>query len=168
MAFRTMAERLSQADTRRDRLDHAVDVLLLGACQQPCDQRAPGQGPVDQSAAPPPPGRPGHSPRGTAPGAGPRIVLRLPRDPHATIVAARWCLGQALPWHAHTAGHGGRPPAGDVRPVADDGGMIGDRWGVSDSEVRRAYPCDDFVASPVLQAWRGIRIQAPAGAVWPW
>jgi hypothetical protein len=46
--------------------------------------------------------------------------------------------------------------------------MIGDRWGVSDSEVRRAYPCDDFVAAPLLQAWRGIRIEAPAGAVWPW
>jgi hypothetical protein len=46
--------------------------------------------------------------------------------------------------------------------------MIGDRWGVSDSEVLRAYPCDDFVASPVLQAWRGIRTEAPAGAVWPW
>jgi hypothetical protein len=46
--------------------------------------------------------------------------------------------------------------------------MIGDRWGVSDSEVLRAYPCDDFVASPVLQAWRGIRVEAPAGAVWPW
>ena len=46
--------------------------------------------------------------------------------------------------------------------------MIGDRWGVSDSEVLRPYPCDDFVAAPVLQAWRGIRIEAPAGAVWPW
>jgi hypothetical protein len=46
--------------------------------------------------------------------------------------------------------------------------MIGDRWGVSQSEVLRAYPCDDFVAAPVLQAWRGIRIEAPAGAVWPW
>ncbi len=46
--------------------------------------------------------------------------------------------------------------------------MIGDRWGVSQSEVLRAYPCDDFVASPVLQAWRGIRIEAPARAVWPW
>ena len=46
--------------------------------------------------------------------------------------------------------------------------MIGDRWGVSDSEVRLAYPCDDFVSSPALQAWRGVRIEAPAGAVWPW
>jgi hypothetical protein len=46
--------------------------------------------------------------------------------------------------------------------------MIGDRWGVGDSEVLRAYPCDDLVASPVLQAWRGVRIEAPAAAVWPW
>jgi hypothetical protein len=46
--------------------------------------------------------------------------------------------------------------------------MIGDRWGVSDSEVLRAYPCDDFVTAPVLQAWRGVRIEAPARMVWPW
>ena len=46
--------------------------------------------------------------------------------------------------------------------------MIGDRWGVSQSEVLRAYPCDDFVAAPLLQAWRGVSIEAPAGAVWPW
>lgn len=46
--------------------------------------------------------------------------------------------------------------------------MIGDRWGVSDSEVSRSYPCDDFVVSPALQAWRGVRIGAPATAVWPW
>jgi hypothetical protein len=46
--------------------------------------------------------------------------------------------------------------------------MIGDRWGVSESETRRPYPCDDFVDAPVLQAWRGVRVQAPAEAVWPW
>ena len=46
--------------------------------------------------------------------------------------------------------------------------MIGDRWGVSDSETLRPYPCDDFVASPTLQAWRGVDVQAPAEAVWPW
>ena len=46
--------------------------------------------------------------------------------------------------------------------------MIGDRWGVSEAEVARAYPCDGLVAAPVLQAWRGIRIEAPASAVWPW
>lgn len=46
--------------------------------------------------------------------------------------------------------------------------MIGDRWGVTESEIMRAYPCDDFVASPELQAWRGVRVDAPAAVVWPW
>ena len=46
--------------------------------------------------------------------------------------------------------------------------MIGDRWGVSDSDTVRCYPCDDFVTSPTLQAWRGVRVEAPAEAVWPW
>ena len=40
--------------------------------------------------------------------------------------------------------------------------------GVSDGEVRRAYPCDEFVASPTVQAWRGVTVHAPADAVWPW
>jgi hypothetical protein len=46
--------------------------------------------------------------------------------------------------------------------------MIGDRWGVSDDEVARAYPCDEFVASPGWQVWRGVNVAAPAAAVWPW
>lgn len=46
--------------------------------------------------------------------------------------------------------------------------MIGDRWGVTDSEMLRSYPCDDFVDSPALRAWRGVRVEAPADAVWPW
>ncbi|MFI5897939.1 polyketide cyclase [Actinoplanes sp. NPDC051513] len=46
--------------------------------------------------------------------------------------------------------------------------MIGDRWGVSDLEVARPYPCDRFVASPSLRAWRGVRVEAPPQAVWPW
>jgi hypothetical protein len=46
--------------------------------------------------------------------------------------------------------------------------MIGDRWGVSDSEILRSYPCDDFVTSPTLRAWRGIGVEAPAETVWPW
>ncbi|GAA4202884.1 polyketide cyclase [Actinocatenispora rupis] len=46
--------------------------------------------------------------------------------------------------------------------------MIGDRWGVRDDEVRRRYPCDDFVPAPVLQAWRGVDVAASAAAVWPW
>jgi hypothetical protein len=32
----------------------------------------------------------------------------------------------------------------------------------------RSYPCDDFVDSPTLQAWRGVTVDAPADAVWPW
>ncbi|MEU5940006.1 polyketide cyclase [Micromonospora sp. NPDC047548] len=46
--------------------------------------------------------------------------------------------------------------------------MMGDRWGVTDSEILRSYPCDDLVVSPALQAWRGVRVEAPAAAVWPW
>ena len=46
--------------------------------------------------------------------------------------------------------------------------MIGDRWGVSDGEVTRSYPCDSFVAAPALRAWRGVSVAAPAEAVWPW
>ena len=46
--------------------------------------------------------------------------------------------------------------------------MIGDRWGVHESEVVRSYPCDDFVTSPALQAWRGVSVEAPVEAVWPW
>jgi hypothetical protein len=35
-----------------------------------------------------------------------------------------------------------------------------DRWGVTDSEILRSYPCDDFLVSPALQAWRGVRVEA--------
>lgn len=50
----------------------------------------------------------------------------------------------------------------------EDGGVLGDRWGVTESEIVRSYPCDDFVASPTMQAWRGVLVAAPAPAVWPW
>jgi hypothetical protein len=46
--------------------------------------------------------------------------------------------------------------------------VIGDRWGVSSSETLRSYPCDGFVHSPTLQAWRGVTVEAPADAMWPW
>jgi hypothetical protein len=46
--------------------------------------------------------------------------------------------------------------------------MIGDRWGVTDGETARAYPCDEYLATPTLQAWRGVHVAAPAAAVWPW
>jgi hypothetical protein len=46
--------------------------------------------------------------------------------------------------------------------------MIGDRWGVTDSEILRSYPCDDLVVLPALQAWRGVWVEASAEVVWPW
>jgi hypothetical protein len=46
--------------------------------------------------------------------------------------------------------------------------VIGDRWGVSDAEVARHYPCDDFVPAPVLAAWRGVTVHCRPAALWPW
>ncbi len=46
--------------------------------------------------------------------------------------------------------------------------MIADRWGVSDEEVARRYPCDDLVPAAALRAWRGVTVQAPPDEVWPW
>lgn len=46
--------------------------------------------------------------------------------------------------------------------------MIGDRWGVTDDEVDRSYPCDDLVPSPSLQAWRGVTVLTTPEILWPW
>jgi hypothetical protein len=46
--------------------------------------------------------------------------------------------------------------------------VIGERWGVTDEEVGRRYPCDDLVPAPVLQLWRGVTVDAPPSRVWPW
>jgi hypothetical protein len=46
--------------------------------------------------------------------------------------------------------------------------VLGDRWGVTDAEVERRYPCDDVVPVPVLQAWRGVTVHAEPDLVWPW
>ncbi len=46
--------------------------------------------------------------------------------------------------------------------------MIGDRWGVTAEELGQAFPCDQFVARPVAQLWRGVTIDAPPERVWPW
>jgi hypothetical protein len=46
--------------------------------------------------------------------------------------------------------------------------VIGERWGVSDDEVARRYPCDDVVPSPILQLWRGITVDTRPADVWPW
>ena len=52
--------------------------------------------------------------------------------------------------------------------MVEDECMIGDRWGVSGSEILRSYPCDDFVTSPTLRAWRGVHVEALTDVVWPW
>ena len=46
--------------------------------------------------------------------------------------------------------------------------MIGHRWGVTDEEVARTYPCDDLMPRAELQVWRGVSVQAAPQEVWPW
>jgi hypothetical protein len=46
--------------------------------------------------------------------------------------------------------------------------MIGGRWGVTQQEVARRYPCDDVARSPVLQLWRGVTVDTSPAQVWPW
>ena len=46
--------------------------------------------------------------------------------------------------------------------------MIGDRWGATAAESRRRFPCDDLVPDPVLEAWRGVTVEARPEQVWPW
>ena len=48
------------------------------------------------------------------------------------------------------------------------GRVLGDRWGVTDEETRRRFPCDDLVSTPDLEVWRAVDVAAPAAAVWPW
>jgi hypothetical protein len=46
--------------------------------------------------------------------------------------------------------------------------VIGDRWGVTQTETTLRYPCDDLVPDPVLEAWRGVTVRAGPEYVWPW
>jgi len=46
--------------------------------------------------------------------------------------------------------------------------VIADRWGVTDEEVARAYPCDGSVRRPAAEQWREVTVQASAADVWPW
>jgi hypothetical protein len=46
--------------------------------------------------------------------------------------------------------------------------MIGDRWGVTEAEARRPFPCDAHVHAPTLQAWRGVSVRARPCELWPW
>jgi len=46
--------------------------------------------------------------------------------------------------------------------------VIGERWGVTQAEVERRYPCDDLMPANGMQLWRGVTVAAPATSVWPW
>jgi hypothetical protein len=48
------------------------------------------------------------------------------------------------------------------------GGVIGERWGVTDDEVARRFPCDDILPTASVQVWRGVSVEAPPERVWPW
>jgi hypothetical protein len=39
---------------------------------------------------------------------------------------------------------------------------------MTDAEILQRYPCDAIVASPVLQAWRGVTVRATPPELWPW
>ncbi len=46
--------------------------------------------------------------------------------------------------------------------------VLGRRWGVTDDEVARRYPCDDLVPRPAVELWRGVTVRATPAEVWPW
>lgn len=50
--------------------------------------------------------------------------------------------------------------------LSEYGCVIGGRRGVRDNETLRSYPCSDFADPPTRQAWRGVRVEAPAEARW--
>jgi hypothetical protein len=62
-------------------------------------------------------------------------------------------------------------PGSTVKPTfqrANVEHVIGDRWGVTDDEVARPFPCDRWVTSPTLVAWRGVSVHASSSDLWPW
>lgn len=49
------------------------------------------------------------------------------------------------------------------------GGVIADRWGVTEEEIAAAYGCDRYVVGvAALAAWRGVDVAADAAVVWRW
>lgn len=42
------------------------------------------------------------------------------------------------------------------------------RWGLSDEQATRDLPGDDRIAHPQFEATRGVLIDAPPSAIWPW
>ena len=62
----------------------------------------------------------------------------------------------------------GNTNAGARRPARHNEQVLADRWGVTEEETRRRFPCDDLVDDPALEVWRGVDVAASADAVWPW
>ena len=52
--------------------------------------------------------------------------------------------------------------------TSDDDLVMGQRWGVTDAEVARRYPCDDLVPDAPVELWRGVTVDAAAPTVWRW
>jgi hypothetical protein len=46
--------------------------------------------------------------------------------------------------------------------------VIGDRWGVTEDEVARPFPCDEEMPAPTLAAWRGVTVDSSPSELWPW
>jgi hypothetical protein len=46
--------------------------------------------------------------------------------------------------------------------------VIGDRWGVTNDEVALHFPCDDWVGTPAMEAWRAVTVHTSADELWPW
>ena len=74
------------------------------------------------------------------------------------IRTAGRCVGSAV----------GAAPASRRSARASVGNVIGDRWGVTDNEVARPFPCDEWLRSPTLTAWRGVTVNTTASRLWPW
>ena len=92
-----------------------------------------------------------------------RLVGGRERDWSADYIELRGLPYQAIVSHPQRYRH-----AGDELGLGWCAGMIGDRWGVTQAETTRPYPCDDLMPDPVLQAWRGVMVRARPEHVWPW
>jgi uncharacterized protein YndB with AHSA1/START domain len=45
---------------------------------------------------------------------------------------------------------------------------LGTRTGVTDEEAFASFPSDDVIPQPMIQWTRGVTVDAPAAAIWPW
>lgn len=113
-AFRAVPERLNLLVLRRDRLDLPAQIGGVGA--SPGVRRNPQIREHTQRSGAPLPCPPGNLPGVPAFGAGPRVFLGPPREPHATIVATRRGPVKRLP---RRRGQSGRSAG-----RADDAGQL--------------------------------------------